>query len=90
MTELDKQMLEKVKEISALRMARNFTGAIVDYAKDGFRNVTAVQHASRMVICNGCEFWDKQAFMGLGKCKKCGCSGAKLWIAGSKCPIGKW
>lgn len=75
---------------SLARMAGNFIGAMGAYAKDGFRNVTKEQHGVRQAICNGCEFWDGKARMGAGKCMKCGCSGAKLWMASSECPIKKW
>jgi len=75
---------------SLTTMAGNFIGAMGAYAKDGFRNVNKEEHAVRQAICNGCEFWDRNARMGAGKCMKCGCSGAKLWMASSECPIKKW
>jgi len=75
---------------SLTTMAGNFIGAMGAYAKDGFRNVNKEEHAVRQAICNGCEFWDAKARMGAGKCMKCGCSGAKLWMASSECPIKKW
>jgi hypothetical protein len=75
---------------SLTKMAGNFIGAMGAYAKDGFRNVNKEEHAVRQAICNGCEFWDAKARMGAGKCMKCGCSGAKLWMASSECPIKKW
>jgi hypothetical protein len=75
---------------SLAKMAGNFIGAMGAYAKDGFRNVNKEEHAVRQAICNGCEFWDRNARMGAGKCMKCGCSGAKLWMASSECPIKKW
>jgi len=75
---------------SLTTMAGNFIGAMGAYAKDGFRNVTKEEHAVRKAICDGCEFWDGEARMGAGKCNKCGCTGAKLWMASSECPIKKW
>jgi ribosomal protein L40E len=68
----------------------NFIGAMVDSAKSGFKRTTAEQHEARKQICQGCEMWDPTGFWGAGKCKKCGCSGAKLWLATSKCPLNKW
>ena len=71
-------------------MAKNFAVAMFEYAKDGFKNTTPEQHGQRLAICRACEYWEEGGYYGLGKCRKCGCSGAKLWIDSSKCPIGKW
>jgi hypothetical protein len=98
-TEAKEALVEERKIGNAIRreagpslttMAGNFIGAMGAYAKDGFRNVNKEEHAVRQAICNGCEFWDAKARMGAGKCMKCGCSGAKLWMASSECPIKKW
>ena len=75
---------------SITQMAANFAGAMGAYAMDGFRHASKEQHAERLAICNACEFWDAKARLGAGKCLKCGCAGAKLWIASSECPIKKW
>jgi len=75
---------------SLLEMASNLAGATVKFVASGFATVTAEQHAERMAICNACEFWDGRARKGMGKCLKCGCTGAKQWVAVSVCPIGKW
>ena len=44
----------------------------------------------RRLICNGCPQWDASGFLGVGKCKVCGCSGFKLNIRASICPLLKW
>jgi hypothetical protein len=72
------------------QMAKNFVVAMTESAKTGFKKVTPEQHAQRMAVCNNCQFWDGKARMGAGKCLKCGCSGAKQWLASSKCPINLW
>lgn len=46
--------------------------------------------AARRAICLPCENWDASAYRGLGKCRRCGCSGFKLDLATEKCPLGKW
>jgi hypothetical protein len=81
---------QNVESPSIVKMAGNFASAMKDFAKSGFLKVTEEQHNARMEICNGCEFWQQGARFGLGKCLKCGCSGAKQWIATSVCPINKW
>jgi hypothetical protein len=60
------------------------------YAIDGFKNATQQLHDERLKVCLQCEFWSQEKFGGLGKCEKCGCSGAKLWVLSSKCPLNKW
>jgi hypothetical protein len=75
---------------SLFQMAKNFGTAMLDSAKTGFKKVTPEQHAERMLICNACEFWDGKARMGMGKCLKCGCTGAKQWLTSSTCPINLW
>ena len=80
---------EEVKEPSLMKMAGNLASAMKSFAGSGFLRVTKEQHAERMTICNGCEFWKADARFGLGKCLKCGCTGAKQWIATSVCPINK-
>jgi hypothetical protein len=84
------QAEEEAKEPSLMKMAGNFASAMKSFAGSGFLRITKEQHAERMTICNGCEFWKADARFGLGKCLKCGCTGAKQWIATSVCPINKW
>jgi hypothetical protein len=78
------------KELTVAQMSKNFASAMVEAAKTGFKKVTSDQHAQRMSICNSCQFWDGKARMGMGKCSKCGCTGAKQWLASSSCPINLW
>lgn len=86
--ELNKEIPSVSPSIS--KMAKNFASAMTDFAKSGFLQVTEEQHKARMAICNDCEFWQQGARFGLGKCLKCGCTGAKQWLATSVCPINKW
>ena len=69
---------------------KSLSGALKDYAVAGFKNCTEEQYQQRLVICRGCEFFDPSGYMGAGKCNKCGCSGLKLKMGTSRCPIGKW
>jgi hypothetical protein len=80
------------EEPTALEMAQNFGGAMLRWARAGFRTASAETAAARAAICADCEFWAKDARFGLGKCraKGCGCTSLKLWLATEKCPKGKW
>jgi hypothetical protein len=58
--------------------------------KDGMRVVPPDILELRKKLCLECEHWDKDGFIGVGRCKLCGCSAAKLYIPSSSCPIFKW
>lgn len=65
-------------------MIGNFAKAITTWARRGFPVVTLDQFHGRLNTCRGCAEWT-----GL-TCKRCGCSGLKLWLATEKCPLNKW
>lgn len=73
-------------------MAVNFTGAVSRWVTAGMPVVAKEEFDRRLAICRGCEFWDENARMGLGKCNApgCGCSKGKLMLATERCPIKKW
>ena len=71
-------------------MASNFASSIKEWVKHGAPVVSEDQYKERAEACLACEFWDPEAFAGKGKCLKCGCSGVKLYLSTSKCPVGKW
>jgi hypothetical protein len=73
-----------------IEMMRNAVLALSTHAKNGFQNATEPTYNLRKTICSACEFWDAEGWGGLGKCEKCGCSGIKLKLASSTCPLGHW
>lgn len=74
---------------SLVDQAKNFAGAMVDYAKDGFKNVSQDEYDNRLSICGSCELFrhsDKRCSH-----PSCGCfMEKKSWLRSAKCPIGKW
>lgn len=52
--------------------------------------LTDPEFRARAAACAGCEFWDAAARGGLGKCRVCGCTQLKLWLATERCPKGRW
>ena len=74
----------------ASQQAKTFLSSAVNFVKNGFRVASQKTLEYRKSICFGCEFWDNNAFAGIGRCLKCGCSSAKLRLAHEKCPIGRW
>jgi hypothetical protein len=80
------------KEPSLTEMTVNFTQALAGWAKAGFKIVNRETFEMRHTLCQVCEYWLPDARLGLGKCKKCGCSRSKLWMASTSCPLSpaKW
>ena len=76
-----------VEPISVWQQVKNVTSAVVDYAKDGFTNVSEEERNKRLEICRGCEFFNKDGEI----CSKCTCHmKIKTYMRSSNCPIGKW
>jgi hypothetical protein len=75
------------KEPTLAEMTTNFTQAVAGWAKAGFKVVNKEVFESRHSICQACEHWLPDARLGIGKCRKCGCSIYKLWMATSQCPL---
>lgn len=75
-----------------VEMSANFTTAMTNWAKSGFKTVSRKVYNRRLAICLGCEHWDASARAGLGKCAICGCAKGKLWLASAHCPLkeAKW
>lgn len=44
----------------------------------------------RKATCLGCLNWNPRGYKGLGRCEACGCSGLKVKLSASKCPLLKW
>ncbi|MFZ2282068.1 MAG: hypothetical protein WAW39_30005, partial [Prosthecobacter sp.] len=47
---------------------------------------------ARLAECRGCDLWRETARDGRGLCDSvnCRCSHPLLWLAGKRCPEGKW
>jgi hypothetical protein len=72
--------------------AKNLTTAISKWMKAGFPVANEKTISERKESCLNCQFWKKEARIGLGKCihEKCGCTKLKWWLSTESCPIGKW
>lgn len=69
-----------------LQRAKTFSQAAVDWVANGMPVVTHEQYEKRLSICQDCHYWLGQSAVGLGSCRKCGCSGLKLYMSTSVCP----
>lgn len=78
---------DKQKTPSLAQKAKNFSGAMKQAAKDGFKVVDQQEVERRKEICNGCEFFKPKT----NTCAKCGCALVlKNKLQSAHCPIGKW
>lgn len=72
--------------------ARTFLSDLGRWALSGFKVTTQEQLDARLEVCQACPYWGGTTGGQLvsSRCGKCGCSGLKLALATSKCPLGKW
>ena len=85
--------MEQNKSTTLFDQMKSLGDAVKNWTtKDGFRVVSPEILELRKKACLDCENWDKDAFAGVGKCKVCGCTAAKLYIPSSFCPLSspKW
>lgn len=73
-----------------LDMLKSFAVASSRWADAGFPVVSEEEHAERVEICNSCPEWEAGARFGAGKCRVCGCTKLKRWLATERCPKEKW
>lgn len=77
-----------------LQQAKNLGVAIKDTANlmaSGQKPLASKEvYDERKAVCEKCMNWEPRGFNGLGRCIACGCSGFKLNLAASKCPINLW
>lgn len=73
-------------------VAKNFINAMKSWQSAGRPIVGKTAWNKRLSICRSCEWWSEIANTQIARCKKCGCSSAKLLLATSKCPLNppKW
>ena len=81
---------------SWMKLALQFTGAMVGWAKSGFRVVRWDTFKARLTACRGdagtprCPMFRPHDVFGMGRCGKCGCTSLKLFLATERCPLDKW
>lgn len=89
--ELAKYLPSKDDYPTIMEMVNSFSGDMVQWAAAKFARSTRAEINQRLDICRACDYMDKEALHGSGRCKKCGCSiWAKVRLKSSKCPVGKW
>ncbi|MEO0510540.1 MAG: hypothetical protein AAF065_11850 [Verrucomicrobiota bacterium] len=71
---------------AAKAVARQVTAA----AKGDGLKVSSQESSRRLKICQLCKYWNESGNIGLGECRKCGCTRIKQRLATEGCPINKW
>ncbi len=69
-------------------LARNFLSATARWITAGLPVVDRAQFEQRVTVCKTCPEWLGDAL--IPRCRKCGCTALKPWLATEKCPLGKW
>ena len=75
---------------SMAKMASNAAQAVVrnvqSVAAGNDLRLSSDEANSRLSICKGCEFFDKNQ----ERCGKCGFMALKTYLKAERCPVGKW
>jgi len=76
---------------SLFQQTKTLVGAVTTWVADGAPRASTEVYESRLAICKTCPSYDANGFgPALGRCRECGCSGAKLHMETAKCPLTKW
>lgn len=61
--------------------------SLANYARSGFATVTPEEFERRKTICSECNYFGGTHSVVKVVCKRCGCSGLKIHIKTSVCPL---
>jgi hypothetical protein len=67
-----------------------FGRSLAQWRKAGYPVTSFSVYRFRLATCRACPQWQEDAYLGLGKCQACKCSGIKHWLATEACPQKKW
>lgn len=82
---------QKTNPPPLIEQAQTLGAAAVRFIRSGASLVGDDVFNARLEVCRGCDQWDSEAFLGTGRCLKCGCSTkGKLRLPGEGCPLEKW
>ena len=81
------QLVRTTEKPTLTQMARRFAHEARSWASSGFKHVSQEVYEQRLDKCETCGFWQGESAFGYGRCGKCGCSGLKLFLATTRCPL---
>jgi hypothetical protein len=70
--------------------AYSFAHAAKEWIRNGLPVLNREEVEARIEICRTCGYWKGESSPFHVACGKCGCTGLKLWMRTSRCPIGRW
>ena len=87
MNDDDKLEYDDIKSV-----AGNFIQSLKKWQSAGRPIVSKTIWNNQIKICRNCEWWQEISHTKIARCRKCGCSSAKLLLGTSKCPLNppKW
>ena len=88
----DSDKSKKLKPDDIKLVAGNFISSLKTWQAAGRPIVNRTEWNMRLETCRGCTWWQEIAKTKIARCRKCGCSSAKLLLATSRCPLNppKW
>lgn len=69
---------------------RTFARAMGSWAASGLKTVSQEDAQKRLEVCEQCPHYNGSSSILKIACKRCGCTGLKLWLPGSVCPDKRW
>jgi hypothetical protein len=83
---------DKLQPNDIKSVAGNFLSSLITWQNAGRPVVSKSVWDYRLSTCRSCKWWQEIAKTKIARCKKCGCSSAKLLLGTSKCPLNppKW
>ena len=74
-----------------INQIKSFSNAVATWVVNGLKVTPDDIREHRYNLCQACPEFDKDGFMGHGKCNLCGCNlRVKTVFPYEKCPVDKW
>ncbi len=77
------KLLHNTEPPTLMDRARSFAWAAKEWVRAGMPVTSADTVESRLATCRTCGYWSGESSPFHTACRKCGCSGIKLWLATS-------
>ena len=74
------------KPLTVEAKARRLWSELRRWRRAGYKLVDRAERERRLQLCAACPHYAARGNLGLGQCKLCGCTRAKLWLASARCP----
>lgn len=72
--------------LSVAAKAKRLWRELRRWRRAGYPLASRAEQQRRLRLCEACAHYAPQGNFGLGQCRLCGCTRAKLWLASARCP----